>query len=1034
MPARQAGGSLEEQMSPGNLDTKRSKTTHKHLRAASSPEYVVHTKDGTSEQTCSNSIGQYHHGSISHESGRHKKHCAEPPSNQNTSMGRGSLRSPISNISFRRTKPPGKFPQQDKNRARGLVPGQNHFSGHCTKIGNASDRSHGIQSKQEVSNLSITLEDTGGGRPRCSRIHLGLSSSLSVSSSSLADRSLTEDKKGQGGSNPDSTRLAQEDVVLRSEEVISQRSNHASSSASPVITGANIAPASSLLETDGLAAKWSSLRLSGLSEPVIDTFISGRLSSSSKIYKCCQYRHLDGSSISIGKILDFLQEGFNKGLKPASIKVQLSDLSAILATPFAELYEFTDCVGESSSVLTDDTQDFLTKLLNRQSRLQELSSQLSGMTFSETLHQTLNGSDEQWPLNELSCCKVVTMLRKLREADLTASSIETVLRDVKDCFEGILKADNVSSLDVKNISKQNDLLWKELEAFKDIRKILERFLKTHSSKFDRSANRKSLEVLMGQLLEHEAENVRLREQVIEKEAKAADLSRLIKEEKVSVVKSTQISRSVEVTHDRLQNLLQKKENENQGIVSHIQSLETVISGQKLEIEDIKHQISHIKEKCAFEKEGLKKAIHVQKQKADRLQAALENVTDQIKEKEMQLSEVLSSWNIWKTHHDCAVETKTNLEVQHETLTVKISDHLKNMKKIEEESEHTKEELAEKLRTINLQNSHFSQENAKLKASITALENESVLVNSALSSLQEKADQQRTFAEEYENQVQKLQKEAKELKQRFEVVLTDKKQIIENKNCENKKEPSIKVSSGQEGRVLAFKGFQRPRSWLLQLGSQNQHPEEEWVFLILIATVMQVLRSVSSKVYHRFSSLGHSASKVPVASWIKADATDYFLGNKSFEMENNRIAKKCEELGIKIEKMIIQNQLLEQLKTQESNLQQSQLQLEDKSRECGTLVRLLENAVEEGRKQMSEETDKVLSSELALQRKLQSIEKELKRKKAEHKQLASTLQSFEKNCSLRLEELQHSLEIAESRNQRIQNYVHFLKTSYATMFK
>ncbi|XP_075471742.1 protein BCAP isoform X6 [Ascaphus truei] len=611
------------------------------------------------------------------------------------------------------------------------------------------------------------------------------------------------------------------------------------------------------------------------------------------------------------------------------------------------------CLDEENSNNTQDTQGFLTKLLNRQkTRLDERSSQLSNMTLSQTLHKSLRGSDVHWQNEGNHFDQMTSVLTQLGEADMAAGSIETLLGDLKDSLAKIPGAGNISTLDVMNISKQRDSLWKELETLKNTRRILEHLLEKQNSKYNRSMNGTSVEVLMERLIEDEAENRKLRSQVIEKEAKTKDVSQLIQEEKLNAVKSSQLSKSMEATHSRLQSLVKKKEAENEQMVTRLQNIETAISCRKLEVEDVRNQMSSLKAKRAFEKVGLKKAARAQKQKVLRFQAAVEKRNLQMKEKEIQLSEALSCGHVWRSHHDSAVENKTHLEVQNETLTKQLSDHLKNNKKIEDESEHSKEALAEKLRLVNLENAHFSQENTKLKASIAALETQTVPVNSELSELQEKAKQQRDFVEHYENQVQKLQLEAKELKQRFEAVFTDNKQIIENKDLENE----------------------------------------------------------------------------------KADVSDYFLGNQCLEMENNRIKKKCEETSTKLEKMISQNQLFEEkLKNQERDLQQSETQLEDKSRECRTVLRLLENAVEEGRKQISEEKEKVLSSELALQRKLQGLESELKKKKAEQRQLESTFNSFEKNNDLRLEELKHSLEKTEHKNQSIQNYVQFLKTSYSAMF-
>ncbi|KAM4640943.1 protein BCAP [Discoglossus pictus] len=609
---------------------------------------------------------------------------------------------------------------------------------------------------------------------------------------------------------------------------------------------------------------------------------------------------------------------------------------------------------DKDSTFTEEAEAFLPQLLNRRThRLQELSPPLSRMTLSENLRESLDGSDMCWKKGELSFDGLKILLTKLKEADSVAISIEKHFANFIGLLPNKLSADRLSFLDVMNISKQKDILWKELEMFKDIRKNLEYLLEKHNFRYNRSMDSKHLEVLMQRILEDEFQNERLKEQVAETEAKTKDLLRLVQLEKATAVKSSHLSKSIETTHCRLQNLVQRKETENERMISQIQNLETTVSRRKMDIEDAKHQISILQEKRTFEKEGLKKAIRVQKQKADRFEAAIENTNAQIKEKEIHLSEAISSCNVWKTHHDSAAEEKASLEVHRETLMEQISDHLKDLKKAKDESECSNEELAEKIRVLGEENAHFNEENGKLKTSISALDDEAILVNRNLLELQEKAKEQKTFVEQYDNQVQKLQLESNDLQERFRGLFANKKQIIENQDMENE----------------------------------------------------------------------------------KTEANDYFLKNESLEVENMRIKKKSEEMRIKLEKVITQNEILEEkMKIQEQTLQQCDMQLMDKSRECCSLLRLLENAVEEGKKQITEEKKKLLSSEIALQRKLHGLENELKRKKAEQKQLASTLKSFEKTHNLRLEELKHSLELTENRNKSIQNYVHFLKTSYAAMFE
>ncbi|XP_053549874.1 protein BCAP isoform X2 [Bombina bombina] len=641
----------------------------------------------------------------------------------------------------------------------------------------------------------------------------------------------------------------------------------------------------------------------------------------------------------------------------------------------------------------------------QKARFQDLSCQFSNASLPKTYYQDTIESEIIWQKEEMSVERMKTLVTSLRKADLVSYSIEKLLGDFKDSLAITLNTDNVSSLDLMSISKKKDLLWKELETFSDIRRALNSLLEKQSYEKNRPQNTKHLEALMQRILEDEAENIRLKEQLTEKEAKAKDLSHLIHVQKVTAMKCSQLTKTIEATHCRLQNLVQRKETENEQTVTQLKNLEMSANRRRQEIEDLKQQISLSREKQTFDKDGLRKAHRVQRQKADRLQMSIDGLNNQLKEKEIQLSEAISACGVWKTHHDSVVGEKSSLEVQRETLKKQI-DNLKNVHKPTDISDQSNEELAEELRVINLENAHYNEENAKLKASIAALENEAVLVNNDLSELQEKANHQKNFVEQYEKQVQTLQLESNHLKERYRTIVSDKKEIIEKKDLETEK-----VRSQME----------------VHLNELEHVPG-------LLRTADQMLQDCQESLLvckRKCMSQSETVRQLQ----IQTDANDYFLGNVLLELENNRMKKKSQEMENKLDEMVNENQVLEgRLKMQEENLKISEMQLMDKSREYSSLLRLLENAVEEGKKQICAEKENISSSELALQQKLHSLENDLKRKMAKQKQLASTLNSLEKTNDLRLEELKHSLEISENQNQSMNNYVQLLKSFYVTMFE
>ncbi|KAM6415396.1 protein BCAP [Rhynochetos jubatus] len=159
-----------------------------------------------------------------------------------------------------------------------------------------------------------------------------------------------------------------------------------------------------------------------------------------------------------------------------------------------------------------------------------------------------------------------------------------------------------------------------------------------------------------------------------------------------------------------------------------------------------------------------------------------------------------------------------------------------------------------------------------------------------------------------------------------------------------------------------------------------------------------------------------------------------MGSLSVEEENRNIQRKYEELKRQLEKMTFENEELAcQLKKEDSSLRCSKLQLEEKIAEYNGLTRQLECAIEEGRKMVAAELEKMSYREQALQAKILVLETEVRQRQEEKKRLLCIFHHNEKYREVRLKELENSLQKSENKNQSLQNYMQFLKASYITMF-
>ncbi|NWU38271.1 ODF2L protein, partial [Hylia prasina] len=251
-------------------------------------------------------------------------------------------------------------------------------------------------------------------------------------------------------------------------------------------------------------------------------------------------------------------------------------------------------------------------------------------------------------------------------------------------------------------------------------------------------------------------------------------------------------------------------------------------------------------------------------------------------------------------------------------------------------------------------------------------------------------------------VQKRQIEVEELKFRYETVLNENKKITENKYLEADK---VRDKTKAELKELEHVCD------LLKAAEENQQKLLSW----------ERIRAHKCKTLRELELQVDNHNVTP-------------MGNLCLEEEICNIQKIYEDLQRQLGEVEYQNEeLAYQLRKGDESLQSSKLQLEEKIAEYNALTRQLESALEEGRKMVAEEWEKISYKEQAFQTKLLLLEAEVRRRQEEKKQLLCLFHHNEKHYEVHLKELENSLQKSENKNQSIQNYVQFLKDAYVTMF-
>nr|XP_054494585.1 protein BCAP [Agelaius phoeniceus] len=512
---------------------------------------------------------------------------------------------------------------------------------------------------------------------------------------------------------------------------------------------------------------------------------------------------------------------------------------------------------------------------------------------------------------------------------------------------------------------------------------------------------KTIDTWMQELSESEIQNSNLRKKILEREKQIKELSSMLQCEKMKIQRRDHLSKSVKEVQAHLQRQIERKEAENYELKVKMQTLKNKIAEWKHQIGEYKCQKLALKETSEQKKIALEKAIRSQKQRAQCLEEAVKDVTSKIKEHEVKLGEILSASDVWKNQHDRIVEEKAMLEVQIEDLENQIRGLMEDMERREKWRRNSEKEILGKLNSVNSENENIYLENKKLKASLATLEKSTASVEYELLHLQEKAKLQENLVEHSKNEVQKRQIAVEELKSRYETVLNENKKITENKCLE-----ADKVRHKMEAELKELEHV----CDLLKAAEENQQKLLAWERIC--AQKCTTLRELELQDNHSVTS----------------------MGNLCLEEEICNIQKKYGDLQRHLGQMEYQNEeLAHQLRKEDESLQSSKLQLEEKIAEYNALTRQLESALEEGRKMVAEEWEKISYKEQAFQTKLLLLEAEVRKKQEEKKQLLFLFYHNEKHHEVHLKELENSLQKSVIKNQSIRNYLQFLKDAYVTMF-
>uniref|UniRef100_A0A3B3ZHL3 Outer dense fiber protein 2 n=1 Tax=Periophthalmus magnuspinnatus TaxID=409849 RepID=A0A3B3ZHL3_9GOBI len=680
--------------------------------------------------------------------------------------------------------------------------------------------------------------------------------------------------------------------------------------------------------------------------------------------------------------------------------------------------------------LTSDDEDEIHRRINKYERkVDSLMTEVSSLKNEVELkkkEQQLERESEQLSVTQRVVAEqeeeLAVVTKKLQQAEHDNTRLRQSMEKEGDCLlekDALLTKLIEAEVDSRAASKQvsaisechmahhKELLLQKLETFEATNRALRQLLREHHNSHKESTQlSEQKETLLKKLSYTEAENASLVVKLEDKQNQIYGLCKALDNEKVNAKSVSDFSKSLESTRTHLQGQLRSREAENNRLTVQIKNMERSVNEQKAEIDHLTLQLMRVKHQTVADKEALKRATKAQKQRAQHCEDTTAQLQLQLLEMENQVTEALSAAETWKNCHKEDVKDKTKLELEILSLN-RIMELSEQLKGAEDKGRADRDSLVEHLHGLTAEGTAVKLENQSLKATLSALEEKLSLSQTELQHVKSTIKQYESLIGSYK--IQKTRAEADEYCARLAKAEQDALTVRE---------------------VLDQEIQQVRRDLLGKLAELEPLPEalREAELKLQEAQERERHQEMCSK------ELETTINELRLKAESEDNQAELLKQKNKMLLEENRKLQHNVEVMEKLEEFTNQNsELLTVVAKWENTLHCNQLRLEEKNQECSLLNQKLEEALNDAQQQVSGIKDCAANKERSTQLKILELETQLSRTTSEINQLRRTKEEAEQRYQSRLQDVKDRLEQSDSTNRSLQNYVQFLKASYANVF-
>ncbi|CAO2598618.1 Outer dense fiber protein 2 [Lemmus lemmus] len=520
------------------------------------------------------------------------------------------------------------------------------------------------------------------------------------------------------------------------------------------------------------------------------------------------------------------------------------------------------------------------------------------------------------------------LMSKLAAAEVDVAAAAKQVLALKDTIGKLKNEKQMTCTDINNLMEQKELLLQKLSAFAETNRTLRDLLREQQCKKDSKRVMEQQGALLKHLAEVESEIESLLLLLQDKDKEVEELLQAIECEKAQAKTASELSKSTESMLAHIQAQIRCKESENSRLCVQIKSLEQHRTQHKAEVEAMMEQIKEVKQKQDRDKETLKVVIQAQKERAEKSEAYAEQLHMQLSEKDLYASESLSTLDSWRSRYNQVVKEKGDLELEIIVLNDRVADLQNQQQSLEEKMREDQDSLVERLHRQTAESSAFKLENERLKARFAPMEDNLNQTHLEVQQLKASVKNYEGMIDNYKSQLMKTRLEADEVAAQLE--RCDK----ENKILKDEMNKEIEAARRQFQSQLADLQqlpdiLKITEAKLAECQDQLQGSDRKNIDLTAI------ISDLRSRIEHQGDKLEMAREK-----------------HQASQKENKQLSLKVDELERKLEATSAQNvEFLQVITKREEAIHQAQLRLEEQMRECGSLARQLESAIEDAKRQI-----------------------------------------------------------------------------------